>query len=245
MTELEKIERAKMYMEKLANGINPIDDTVAPDGDIINQVHLSRFFFFVSDVLRQVLENGGIRPAPAPSKPPKSPFALPIEKRGRFAYSERPISISEIGKRINALVDSEDMQKCSYSDILAWLITLGMMEWVSLPNGKRTRRPTEAGGKMGISVAERIGDKGPYQAVVYDVSAQQFIVKNLDAIQPALNTQIELQGTPWKKAHDDCLIDLYQKSVPINEIAVTLKRNASAIRKRLKKLGLTHGNSVV
>lgn len=30
MTELEKIERAKMYMDKLANGINPIDDTMTP-----------------------------------------------------------------------------------------------------------------------------------------------------------------------------------------------------------------------
>ena len=33
MTELETLERAKMYMEKLANGINPIDDTVIPDED--------------------------------------------------------------------------------------------------------------------------------------------------------------------------------------------------------------------
>ena len=42
MTELEKIERAKMYMDKLANGINPIDDTMAPDDDLINNVRLSR-----------------------------------------------------------------------------------------------------------------------------------------------------------------------------------------------------------
>lgn len=191
MTELEKIERAKMYMEKLANGINPIDDTVAPEGDIINQVHLSRCFFFVSDVLRQVIENGGIRPAPVsprPPKPPKCPFELPIDQRSRFAYSEEPISISEIGKRLNALVDTEAMQKCSYSDILAWLITLGMMEWVALPDGKRTRRPTEAGIKMGISVVERTSERGPYQAVIYDASAQRFIVENLDAIQPAPHT---------------------------------------------------------
>ena len=44
MTELEKIERAKMYMDKLANGINPIDDTMAPDDDLINNVRLSRCF---------------------------------------------------------------------------------------------------------------------------------------------------------------------------------------------------------
>ena len=47
MTELEKIERAKMYMDKLANGINPIDDSVVPDEDIVNNVRLSRCFFFV------------------------------------------------------------------------------------------------------------------------------------------------------------------------------------------------------
>ena len=63
MTELEKIERAKMYMDKLANGINPIDDTMAPDDDLINNVRLSRCFFFVSDVLRQVIENGGTKSA--------------------------------------------------------------------------------------------------------------------------------------------------------------------------------------
>lgn len=36
MTELETIQRAKMYMDKLANGINPIDDTRVPEDDTIN-----------------------------------------------------------------------------------------------------------------------------------------------------------------------------------------------------------------
>ena len=40
MTELEKIERGKMYMDKLANGINPIDDTMTPDDDLINNVRV-------------------------------------------------------------------------------------------------------------------------------------------------------------------------------------------------------------
>ena len=31
MTELEKMQRAKMYIDKMANGINPIDDTAAPE----------------------------------------------------------------------------------------------------------------------------------------------------------------------------------------------------------------------
>ena len=188
MTELDKIKRAKMYMEKLANGINPIDDTVVPNEDVINQVRLSRCFSFVSDVLRQVIESGGTRF-------PKRPFELSPEKRSQFAYSKQPISINEIVKRINALVDSEDMQKCSYPNILSWLLTMELMEWVALPNGKRTRHPTEAGRKIGISMEERTGEKGPYQAVLYDVTAQRFIIENLDAILSAANsTQTEPQG---------------------------------------------------
>lgn len=48
MTELEKIKRAKMYMDKLANGINPLDDSRVPETELINNVRLSRCFFFVS-----------------------------------------------------------------------------------------------------------------------------------------------------------------------------------------------------
>lgn len=157
MTELEKVQRAKMYMEKLANGINPIDDTMAPEEDIINHVRLSRCFFFVADMLQQVIENGGIKPATAPKKSQKRPFELPLEERNRFPYN---------------------------------------------------------------------------------AAAQRFIVENLDSIIAAAKTRSELKGALWEKVHDDCLIDLYQKSVPISEIAVTLKRSTSAIRKRLKKLGL-------
>ena len=60
MTELEKIAYAQTFIEKLANGINPLDDTPIPEGDIANNVRLSRCFFFVSDVLKKVCDNGGI-----------------------------------------------------------------------------------------------------------------------------------------------------------------------------------------
>ena len=36
MTELEKIAYAKTYIEKLANGINPLTDQPVPDSDSIN-----------------------------------------------------------------------------------------------------------------------------------------------------------------------------------------------------------------
>lgn len=187
MAELEKIEWAKTYMDKLANGINPIDDTMAPDEDIINNVRLSRCFFFVSDVLRQVIENGGTKP---PSKKAKKiPFSVPFEKRSQFNYSEKPIPVSEIANRVNMLVDVENMRKLAYSDILTWLTEIGMMELAVTTEGKSTKRPTQIGRVSGISVEERTSRRGPYQVVVYNSEAQHFILDNLDAILAVVNKQ--------------------------------------------------------
>ena len=54
MTELETIARAKMYIDKLANGINPLDDTAVAENDVVNNVRISRCLFFVSDTLRSI-----------------------------------------------------------------------------------------------------------------------------------------------------------------------------------------------
>ena len=65
-----------------------------------------------------------------------------------------------------------------------------------------------------------------------------FIMDNFDAIIEFDNSMKENQGQPWSPEHDRCLLDLYQKGVPMREIAVTLRRNAGAVRARLKKLGV-------
>ena len=235
MTELETLHRAKMYMEKLANGINPLDDTLLPDDEVVNHVRLSRCFFYVADVLRQVIENGGVTPQ---KKTKKEPFCLPIERRGAFEFSETPIPISDVSKRINMLIESDSMASLPYRAIRDWLASLGMLEEVLDSNGKPTKRPTPQGESMGIVLEGRTGLNGPYFVTVYHLAAQHFIMDNLDAIIEFERSGKENRGQPWTEEHDRCLIDLYQKGVAINEIAVTLKRNDGAIRKRLRKLNL-------
>ena len=235
MTELETLERAKMYMEKLANGINPIDGTVIPDEDVINNVRLSRCFFYVADVLRQVIDNGGISPQ---KKPKKEPFAISISQRSGFDYSTIPIPISEIASRINALSAHENMATLGYAAIRDWLLSLGMLEETLDGNGNLVKRPTSHGESIGIQLDARTGNNGPYFVVVYNLDAQHFILDNLDAIIDFRNAKKENQGHPWSEEHDHRLKELYQKGVPVKEIATELKRNNGAIRARIKKLGL-------
>ena len=104
MTELEKIAYAKSFIDKLANGINPLDDTPIPDGDIANNVRLSRCFFYVSEVLRQVIDNGGVESTvPKKEKKKKQSYSLTTEQIAQFEYSNTPITSSEILKRIFAV----------------------------------------------------------------------------------------------------------------------------------------------
>ena len=179
MTELEKIAYAKTYIEKLANGINPLTDQPVPDSDSINNVRISRCLFYVSDILRQIVENGGV--SRIKTKTAKVPFQLDYETRKNFRYSETPIPISEITRRINELIPSEDMKKLNYKFISDWLIQAGFLVLVTNDDGTTTRKPTDNGIQLGITLEQRKGQNRFYTVVVYNKVAQQFILDNLDA----------------------------------------------------------------
>jgi hypothetical protein len=179
MTELEKIAYAKSFIDKLANGINPIDDQPVAEYDVVNNVRLTRCFFYVSDILRQVIQNGGTTP---PKKKTKSLFSITREQLAQYSFSEAPISISEIVKKINALIDTEQMKQLSYKQLTAWLISINALFEQPTLNGKTQKRPTENGRQLGISLDTRNGMNGEYQVVVYNKEAQAFILDNIDAI---------------------------------------------------------------
>ena len=179
MTEIEKIAYAKSFIDKLANGINPLDDTPIPDDDITNNVRLSRCFFYVSDILRQVYENGGVI---KPKRTPKIPFAVTLEQLEKFEYSADPIAVSEIAKRIYAMADNENMEKVSYRQINQWLLNIGMLYLHDFGGRKPVKRPTEEGNQIGITVETRMGRYGEYQVVLYNEDAQRFILDNLEAV---------------------------------------------------------------
>ena len=182
MTELEKIAYAKSFIDKLANGINPVDDTPIPEGDIANNVRLSRCFFYVSDILRQVIENGGTAAANQSARPRKQEFSLTSSERARLLVSERAITVSEIASNLNFHINQETTKKITGAAINDWLMSAGLLENVILQNGKQRKQPTAQGNEMGIFVDERNGQFGQYYVVIFTSEAQQFIYDNIEAI---------------------------------------------------------------
>ncbi len=177
MTELETIQHAKNYLDKLARGINPLTDEPVPEEELINNVRISRCFFYVSDVLRRVLENGGVGSVPRAKLPP---FRIGHETLKGYVFSEEPLAISRITERINALVDTTKMKKLSYSVIVRWLMEIGILEEVEIAGGAHKKVPTEQGHALGLSLERRVSQNGrEYEVVVYNRAAQQFVVDNL------------------------------------------------------------------
>ena len=47
MTEIDIMKRAKMYLDNLSQGIDPISGQEVPEDSVLNNVRLARCFFYV------------------------------------------------------------------------------------------------------------------------------------------------------------------------------------------------------
>ena len=180
MTELEIMQRAKMYMEKLAQGIDPISDQEIPEDSVLNNVRLARCFFYVSGVLDQVIAGGG-RVVSTPQKG----FFITDEELGRVNPSQEPIRITQFVDLIMNAINDPDRKKLKTTAITDWLIEKGFMSKQADADGKSKRLPTAMGKQIGLTVKLREGQYGTYQAVYYSSEAQRFVLDHLQEMLQA------------------------------------------------------------
>ena len=178
MTELETMQRAKMYLDKLAQGIDPVTNQEVPDDSVLNNVRLARCFFYVSDVLSKVIDNGGL----IGGKPKLQAFAISPDQLTRIQISQEPVRVTQLVDMISAAVDNPHMKKLSTTVITNWLLEKGLLCKEMGPDGKNRRVPTDAGYLIGMSLQSRQGQYGEYHAVFYNPSAQQFVLDHLKEI---------------------------------------------------------------
>lgn len=241
MDELDKIKRAKMYIDKLANGKSPIDDSAIPESDIVNNVRVSRCLFYVSDILQQVIDNGGVRRKTI-IKHEREDFSVTLEQLATFPYSDEPITVSEIAKRINEVANlSEYQRKVKGVDINNVLVNIGALEVIDRYDGKTRKLPTEVGKSIGIIAQERMGKFGPYFAVLFTKEAQQFIVDNINAVIELCNTPAEKKDepkVPWSDDERVRLVNLYGDGLSLMQLSAELNRPQREIKKELNSIGI-------
>ena len=178
MTELETMQRAKMYLDKLSRGIDPITDREMPEDVVLNNVRICRCLHYVTGILDQVIANGGV----VGKKERSVEFSITRAQMAHIQLTSYPVGINEFAENIRAATGNPDMKRPNTGKITAWLMQRGLMELVNDAEGKPRRMPTEQGQRMGMSTKMRQGQNGEYLAVYYDANIQRLILDHLEEI---------------------------------------------------------------
>ena len=177
MTELEIMQRAKMYMDKLAQGIDPVSGREMPEDSVLNNVRLARCFFYVSGVLEKVIQNGG-----QVVQGEKRDFVVTQEQLDSLVFPDYSVRITEFTDMVHGIVGDPSMKKPSVRKITDWLTEKGFLMKVLLPDGKSRKEPTPQGIALGLSTKLRQTPDGEYLAVYYNANAQRFLADHLISI---------------------------------------------------------------
>lgn len=179
MTDIKRLGIAKVWIEKLANGINPLNDESVKDDDLVNNVHISRCLFYVAELLGEIKPERRVRR---------------VEKKDFFLSSKDAVNIpvstanglANVIRLINGIVPA-DMKSLTSPQLMKWLRNEGLMQEVIRDNGRKTNHPTEKGQRCGINiVTERNLDGLEYQRVLYNVEAQKYILSNIESIASSI-----------------------------------------------------------
>ena len=182
MNDLEIMKRAQSYIESLANGADPLTGKELPDSDIVNNVRISRCLFYVSDVLKKVIANGGEVQRQTLKPADKAEFALTDEQSAALTPDAKPLSLSKTVGIINSLIDESAMRKLKRTAVSDWLYQKGLLREITV-NGRKCTNPTPAGEAVGIFLGDyNTADGHTVKICLYTPGAQQFIFDNIDVI---------------------------------------------------------------
>lgn len=196
--ELKILERAEMYLRKLSCGVNPLTEETLPEGDTCRQERISKCLLYVADYLQQV-----VCPKPKTAKaekplPPKrkrelanQELVLSDEILAKFEFSEEPLSLSGIVRRVNSLIpEGSGMMPLMYADVAEVLTQEGYLQKQEGAAGKETNLPTPQGEEKGFVRAEA-DIRGHFSIFTKcNMDAQKFVIENVQKAVAQANARL-------------------------------------------------------
>lgn len=172
--EQAKIDVAIKYVERLADGCNPVNNVPLENEDVLNNPNIIRCMYFIKDVLEEVRNNGGIIGGKN-GKEPALPF--PIEILDRFSYVEDK-SITHVLNQIYEPIADMNVKKVSVTKVTAALKDEGyLLDQPNPETGKTRKVPSIKGRELGIYTVEREYNGRMYESVTYNQNAQKYVVE--------------------------------------------------------------------
>lgn len=180
--DLEKLDKALIYVDRIANGKNPINNLSVDEDYVLNDPNVIRCMFFIKEILSAVKNNGGNVSSRQPKRnTPKNKF--PIESLQGFQAKEK-MTITPFVKILNEGVDKETTDLIKVKSLTDWLKKNGYLAVTfSEKLNKDVTISTEKGKSIGItSEYQKTLNGNEYYRIEYSTRAQEEIVRNIPEI---------------------------------------------------------------
>jgi|AGTN01.1.fsa_nt_gi hypothetical protein len=178
MTELDVLKRAETYIKKLAKGINPLTDEEVREDTVVNEVRLSRCFFYIGEVLEKLIKSGGEIGSAKKAKPKRTEeIKIDEDFIKKYSFKSRPVSLSVILQALNSI--NPAMKKIKFKDVSQILYDKGIL--VDNPVSSRPKRvASDSAAGFGIYNEQKISaTRGEYTAVLYNEEGQRKLLEML------------------------------------------------------------------
>lgn len=178
MNEIDKLKRAKLYIDKLSNGVDPNSGMRVHEGDIVRDSRVIACFEYISRVLERKIESFEHSEKPA-KKPKRVQTFITDEQFSKLKLNYGECKVSDIANEINRIIELNGSKKMQAAWINDWLESIGMLS----RNADSQRFASSEGGDIGITSHLKTSQRGTeYYLNLYSVQAQSFIYDNLKAI---------------------------------------------------------------
>ena len=170
--EINKLQWAKMFMDYLANGIDPVRNTDV-DAETLHNEQVLSCFRYISDILNKDMQAISFK-----KRRGKKAVYITKEQMEMLQVTENS-NVSEIANEINRVIAENETRNFQPAWINNWLESKGYL----CKNATGNRIATDAGKHIGItSIARQLNGNEKYNVNYYNSEAQRFIFNNLEEI---------------------------------------------------------------
>jgi len=195
--ETKILIRAEMFLRKLSCGVNPLTDEALPEGDACRQERISKCLVFVADYLQKSMPKQKAAKLQKPVTPKRKreqasqELVLSGETLAKFEFSDEPLSLSGIVRRVNALIpEGNSMIPLMYADVAEVLTQEGFLQKQEGAAGKETNLPTPQGEEKGF-IRTEAEIRGHFSIFTKcNREAQQFVMDNIQKAVAQANARL-------------------------------------------------------
>jgi len=180
--EFEKIQKARLVLQKIANGINPINGEKIEEESFLNDPRIIRCFYFVAEVLDNVTR--GVYSSKR-SEPRSRVFVITSEQKSKVRFPEGKIGVNEFSRCVNMCIDLNQSKRLTGVEINKRLKAMGILSEETTETGKTRTVINDNSINYGFESQRKSYNGVEYDMVVINDKGKKYLLDNIEVIMGA------------------------------------------------------------